>query len=275
VRFLSLRECSFDLARSRFGVVLPGFEEALPDGVFVRGVPGGTLEQVVHYLDVLHALRALDVPVCNDGRAVERSVDKGMTSFLLAGSAIPTPPTWVCADLESAAATLRRETAAGHDLVCKPLFGAMGKGLVRLGAGDALPEPATVNGIYYLQRFVESGAGRWHDWRVFVLDGRVLGAMRRSADHWITNVARGGACTFQEPDAELERLAVAATRALEMDYAGVDLIRDREGRTFVVEVNGIPAWRGLQSVCGVNIAEALVAHLLQRVLTRRAPEVVS
>src|SRR5579859_4147885 len=93
--FASLRDCRFELHRAGRSVVLPGFEDRLPDGVFVRGVPGGTLEQVVLRLDVLHALRELDIPVYNDARAIERTVDKGMTSFLVDRAGLPTPPTCV------------------------------------------------------------------------------------------------------------------------------------------------------------------------------------
>lgn len=55
-----------------------------------------------------------------------------------------------------------------------------------------------------------------------------------------------------------------------MDYAGVDLIRDRGGQAQVVEVNGIPAWKGLQSVSRVNIAQRLVDDLLERHLSQPA-----
>ncbi len=55
-----------------------------------------------------------------------------------------------------------------------------------------------------------------------------------------------------------------------MDYAGVDLIRDRDGRLQVIEVNGIPAWKGLQSVTRDSIAQMLVNDFVDRYLQRRA-----
>jgi len=57
---------------------------------------------------------------------------------------------------------------------------------------------------------------------------------------------------------------------LQMDYAGVDLIRDGDGRLHVVEVNGVPAWKGLQSVTQNNIAQMLVNDFVDRHLRRRA-----
>ena len=122
--FASLRDCRFDLHRNGRSVVLPGFEDRLPDGVFVRGVPGGTLEQVVLRLDMLHALKLLGVPVYNDGRAIERTVDKAMTSFVLANAGIPTPATWVTESGSEAMVIVRTELAAGREPFVNPLFGS-------------------------------------------------------------------------------------------------------------------------------------------------------
>ena len=93
--FISLKDCFFDLSAGLKGVVIPGFDK-LPKFAFVRGVPGGTLQQVITRLDVLHALEMLGVKVYNTGRAVERTVDKAMTSFLLHHHGVATPDTWVC-----------------------------------------------------------------------------------------------------------------------------------------------------------------------------------
>ena len=92
--YCSLTDCRIQTGEPGLPVLLPGFADALPDAVFIRGVPGGSLEEVVFYLDVLHALKTLGVPVYNSARAVELSVDKGMTSFLLQHAGLPTPATW-------------------------------------------------------------------------------------------------------------------------------------------------------------------------------------
>jgi tetrahydromethanopterin:alpha-L-glutamate ligase len=268
--FVSLRDCAFDLAGHGHGIVIPGFEQMLPVGVFVRGVPGGSLEQVVLRLDLLHALKEAGVPVYNDGRAIERTVDKAMTSFLLARAGIPTPATWVTESEPEARSIALRETGAGRELVVKPLFGSQGAGLKRLASATELPPAQDYDGVYYLQRYVEPGAAGWHDWRVFVVGGSAVAAMIRRGKDWITNVSQGATCEAAEPEDDLRELAENACRALRMDYAGVDLIRDRGGRMQVVEVNGIPAWKGLQSVSPVNIAQRLVDDFLERHLQQRA-----
>ncbi|MEO8157331.1 MAG: RimK family alpha-L-glutamate ligase [Betaproteobacteria bacterium] len=270
--FSSLRDCRFDLHRSGRNVVVPGFEDRLPDGVFVRGIPGGTLEQVVSRLDVLHALKLMHVPVYNDGRAIERTVDKAMTSFVLANAGIPVPATWVMESEREALAVVRAEVAAGRELVLKPLFGSRGIGLKRIAAAGDLPPVSDYDGVYYLQRYIESGSDAWHDWRVFVVDDMAVAAMKRQGRSWITNVSQGGTCTPVDLSGheDMRVLAQRACRALQMDYAGVDLIRDRAGSLQVIEVNGIPAWKGLQSVARENIARLLVDDFVDRHLRRRA-----
>lgn len=259
--FVSLQQCGFDMSGAGEHLVIPGFETR-PDGVFVRGVPGGTLEQVVLYLDTLHALTHLGVCVYNDGRAIERSVDKGMTSFLLHTAGIPTPPTWVVGEERDLARVVKHEFKAGHELVLKPLFGSQGDGLVRIRQGDTLPEPADYNGVFYLQRFIHTGTEDAHDWRVFVINGQAVAAMLRRAEGWISNVAQGARCHPAVLDQELKELAEAASDALSMGYAGVDILRDDKGRAYVIEVNSIPAWKGLQQVCQMDVTQLLVDDFL-------------
>lgn len=271
-RYVSLTECRIDITGGKQPLRMPGFEEHLPDAVFVRGIPGGTLEQVVLRLDILHALREIGVPVYNDAKAVERSVDKAMTSFLLHHAAVPTPPTWVTENIAEARSIVLCETANGHDVVCKPLFGSQGNGLMRLSAGMDVPPPEAVNNVWYLQRFINSPRavnGRWHDWRVLVIGGTAVAAMSRHGATWINNVAQGAHCESAGLDGQLATLAIDATRAVDMDYAGVDIILDAEDRLQVLEVNSIPAWKGLQSVCEQNIAQMLVDDLIDRRMDRR------
>jgi len=261
--FISLKDCVLDLTAHSLGVIIPGFD-ALPQFAFVRGVPGGTLQQVITRLDILHALEILGVRVYNSGRAVERTVDKAMTSFLLHHHGVATPDTWVCESRHQAHEIMSREITENSPLVIKPLFGSQGHGVRMIKKGDALPVPmeAHVDGLYYLQRYVDSGEGAWHDHRVFVIRGRAMAAMVRYGESWVNNVALGGICEALAHDTELGALAEAAAKAVDIDYCGVDIIRDRHGNLYVLEVNSIPAWKGLQGVVDVDIAQALVDDCL-------------
>lgn len=257
-----LSACGFDTT-SPHGLRIPGFADRLPDAVFVRAISGGSFEEVTRRLGVLHSLRERGIPVWNDARAIERCVDKSMTSFLLARAGLPTPPTWTVEGVEAARAVAARELAAGP-LVCKPLFGSQGRGL-RLVAGlEELPPPEAVCGVYYLQRFVPPAGAGYADRRLFVVAGRVVAAMTRRHRSWITNLRQGAAPEPLMPDAALVRLALAAAEAVGADYAGVDVLRGPDGDAQVIEVNSMPGWRGLQKVTETPIARRLAAALLAR-----------
>ena len=262
-RFVSLKECQLCTASRGPGIKMPGFEKRLPDGVFVRGVPGGSLEEVIFYLDILHGLEALGVSVYNNTRAIERTVDKAMTSFLLFQAGLPTPAARVVAGFDAAKNHASEELAAGHQLVYKPLFGSQGKGIQRIRTVEDLDSIELVNGIYYLQRFIQSGIPAFSDWRVFVIHGRAIAAMQRVAGGWITNVAQGASCQPALLTLEIRKLAESAIAVLGLPYGGVDLLRNQEGKFQILEVNSIPAWKGLQSVCEMDISSLLIADFLR------------
>jgi tetrahydromethanopterin:alpha-L-glutamate ligase len=258
---VTLTSCGFD-TQSRFGVTIAGFENSLPSAVLVRSMSGGSFEAVTLRLGVLHALRDLGVLVVNDARAIERCVDKSTTSFLLARAGIATPTTWAVETREAAAAIVRREVAAGP-LVLKPLFGSQGRGLRLIRAERDLPDPATVRGVYYLQRYVGVERDGFRDFRLLVSRGRVVTAMMRHSASWVTNIKRGGRPVAAVIDGAMRSLAVAATAAVGADFAGVDIVHDAGGHATVLEVNSMPAWSGLQKVTSANIAGVLAADLME------------
>lgn len=266
---VDLLACAFDSTRPH-GVAIAGFGDALPDGVFVRTLSGGSFEAVTLRLGLLHALRELGVPVWNDARAIERCVDKSTTSFLMARAGIATPATFAVQSRDAAAAILHAEAGP---LVLKPLFGSQGRGLRLVhGPGD-LPEPGAVSGVYYLQRYVAVESDGFRDFRLLVSRERVVAAMVRHAQTWITNVKRGGRPVIAVAEPEAKDLAVRAAAAVGADFAGVDLLYGADGRPTVLEVNSMPAWSGLQQVAAVDIA-AVVAADFAEVLGRRRREAV-
>ena len=265
-RCVDLADCRFETTWGAHGLVIPGFGRSLPDGVIVRGIAGGSFEQVTLRLGILHALRESGIAVYNDARAIERSVDKAMTAFLLHRGGVATPPTWTGESPAHARRRVMREAAAGREVVLKPLFGSQGNGLQRLGVATSLPDLDGYGSVAHLQRFVAPGEGHGYDWRILVIGGRVAAAMQRWGESWIHNAAQGARCIGAPAPEAFNTLALRACTALGLDYAGVDLVPDEtapEGAR-VLEVNGIAAWQQLQRATGVDIAELLVEDLLRR-----------
>jgi tetrahydromethanopterin:alpha-L-glutamate ligase len=269
---LSLADCGFQIGGGGHGLRLSGFTDTLPDAAFVRTISAGSFEQVTMRLGILHALRELGVAVHNDARAIERCVDKSMTSFLLHRQGIPTPATWSVESAAEARRVVRAEARPERPLVLKPLFGSQGRGLRLIDGPAALPPAEEIAGVYYLQQFIRGRAPGWRDWRVFVVGGRALAAMIRHGTHWRTNAAQGARCEGVPAAGELARLATAAAAAVGADYAGVDIVQDADDRHLVLEVNSMPAWAALQRVASVDIAGALAANLVAEL---RPPATIS
>lgn len=261
--FVRLQECHLEVQNGAPKIGIPGFEDQLPSGVFIREVPGGSLEEVIFYLDILHALEASGVKVYNDAGAIERSVDKVRASFLFALHSVPTPRTFAVRDVRQMREFLDNWFETHQYVVAKPIFGSQGKGLKRLSRDDPHPDYDLSRGIYYLQEYIEPVSSRSCDWRILVIDGQAVAAMRREGEDWISNIANGGQGHPASLEPELAQLAERAVTAVEMPYAGVDLMRDRQGATWVTEVNSIPAWRGLQQVHPGNISDLLIEGFLK------------
>jgi RimK family alpha-L-glutamate ligase len=248
------------------------------DAVLARIIPNGSLEQIIFRVNALHWIEQHGVPVMNAPGAIERCVDKFYTTALLHEAGLPVPETVVCEGADEAMHAIRAmlgtrpfDEAAG--VVIKPIFGSMGHGLVYVSDPELafrLVRPLEqARAVFYLQRLVDHG-GR--DIRVFVVGGRVLGAIERQAlqGEWRSNVSRGARARPFDLPASWEDLARRAAAAVGADYAGVDLLPGADGSVFVLEVNGIPGWEGLQRATGLDVAGAIVDHLASRRVSRGA-----
>jgi RimK family alpha-L-glutamate ligase len=112
--------------------------------------------------------------------------------------------------------------------------------------------------VYYLQETVPHDGV---DIRAMVVGDRVVGAIERVGAGWRNNLARGASARPIALDEARAALCVRAAATLGTDYAGVDLLQAADGRDYVIEVNGIPGWRGVERETGVDVAAALVEHV--------------
>jgi ribosomal protein S6--L-glutamate ligase len=243
------------------------FDLAALDALVVRTMPPGSLEQVVFRMDALARLESEGTVVLNPPKAIECAVDKYLTTSKLAAAGLPIPETAVCERADDAMIAFEK---LGGDIVVKPIFGSEGRGILRISDVDlafrTFRTLERIDSVLYLQRFVEHEG---FDVRVLVLGGTVIGAMRRhSPRDFRTNVARSGSAephelTSQETEWSLR--AAVATGAL---FAGIDVLYDRSGAGFVLEVNAVPGWRALQKTTSCDVAELVIRFLEERVGSR-------
>jgi RimK family alpha-L-glutamate ligase len=230
------------------------------DAVVVRSIPGGSLEQVIFRVDVLHRLEDAGVRMINRPSCIEKTIDKYYTSFLFEDHGITTPRTVVTEDFDEA--MLAYESMG--DIVAKPLFGSLGLGIVRISDADTAYRVfsawRTCQYVYYLQQFIPHGNS---DLRALVVGDRVIAAMRRVGIGWKTNINCGAIAERVCLTAAQEELCLRIAAIFHADYIGVDLLTDDDGRDYAIEANSAPGWRGLQEVTDFDLAAELADHFIR------------
>lgn len=230
------------------------------DCILVRTMPPGSLEQVVYRMDLLARLECNGTRVVNSPKSLECAIDKYLTTARLQAAGLPVPETVVCEHEDDAMVAFER---LGGDVVVKPLFGSEGRGIVRVTDPDLAHRTfrtlMRLNAVIYLQRFVNHGG---FDVRILVLNGRVLGGMKRHSPHdFRTNVARQGIAEPHTPTAREIDLALRAVATTGTFVAGVDLLYDQNETCHVIEVNAVPGWQAFARVTGIDVAGELMDEL--------------
>ncbi len=242
------------------GLAVDGDDLLSYDVVIVRTMPPGSLEQVVYRMDALWRLKSAGVVVINPPKALECAVDKYLALVRLESAGLTVPATIVC---ENAEAALVAFDHLGGDVVVKPIFGSEGRGIVRVSDRDlALRTFRTlerIGAVLYVQRFIENEG---FDVRVLVLGKRILGGMRRRANgDFRANISCQAIAEEYRPTDDECQMALGAAEATGARFAGVDLLYDRDGTCYVIEVNAVPGWRAFQRVTGLDVAGAVISSL--------------
>jgi RimK family alpha-L-glutamate ligase len=229
------------------------------DALLIRPIGRGSLEELVFRMDMLYKLEREGFYLINPTEAIEHCVDKYDILSILEDNGVPVPRTFAT---ESANWALEAFNELGGDVVIKPVFGSRGIGATRVND----PEVALTvfkaitfqHGVIYLQEFVEHGTS---DIRVFVVGDHVVAAMRREADGWKTNYSQGARPVPITLSKEFEDMAVRAAQSVGAKVCGVDILEGPDGPK-ICDVNSQPGWKGLQMVTKVNIADEIVAFML-------------
>lgn len=225
------------------------------DAILVRMMPPSSLERVVFRMDMLNRLHESGVPVFNPPRTIEMAVDKALSLSRLAAAGIIVPRTWVGESPDEALIAFEQ---LGSDVVCKPIFGSEGRGIIRLQSRElawrAFHTLSHTRSVIYLQQFIESNNT---DYRLMYLNGDIPAAMRRKAHplDWRANVAQGGKAEhLRKIDPQLTDIAIKTAQVTGGMMLGIDIIQSCDGHVYVLEVNGVPGWRTLSAVSGLDIA---------------------
>jgi [lysine-biosynthesis-protein LysW]--L-2-aminoadipate ligase len=225
-------------------------------------------------LAIARALEGSGALVVNAARVVETCGDKAATSAALTAAGVPEPRSILAFSAES---VLEACDELGWPVVLKPVVGSWGRMVARLHDRDAvqavLEHKQVLGGpahqLFYLQEHVDK-PGR--DLRAFVVGDRVIAAIAREGEDWRTNTARGAEVRGVPVTPELERIALAAARAVGGGALAVDLLESGRG-LLVGEINHGLEFRNSIEPTGVDIPGELADWLVRRARERAVDRV--
>jgi [lysine-biosynthesis-protein LysW]--L-2-aminoadipate ligase len=225
------------------------------------------LERCINHSRALYALKILNdwgIPSVNTAYVADVCGNKLVTSSQLVKAGIPTTRIKIAFTPESA---IRAIEEFGYPVVLKPAVGSWGRLLSKINdreAAEAVLEHKEILGsyhhsIFYIQEYIRK-PGR--DIRAFVIGDETVAAIYRGSDHWITNTARGGQASNCPVTPELNKLCVAASRAVGGGITGVDVMEDPERGYLVNEVNYTIEFRNSIATTGVDIPNRIIDYVL-------------
>lgn len=149
-----------------------------------------------------------------------------------------------------------------YPLVTKPIGGRKGKGIELFKQDSELPDK--LRRLVGKKKMVQSYVKADYELRILVVMGWVIGAMKKipQGEEFRANVALGARVEKYDPSEEQKKISIKAAEVLNTDIAGVDLIVSG-GQSYILEVNRIPQFQGLQKATGFDIAEKIVKTLME------------
>lgn len=225
------------------------------------------LERCINHSRALHALKVLNdrgVKTVNSFEVANNCGDKLLTTSALIKASVPTLKTYLAFTPESAIEAIER---IGYPVVLKPVVGSWGRLLAKINdrdAAEAILEHKQILGsyhhsTYYIQEYVRKPE---RDIRSFVVGDETICAIYRYASHWITNTARGGKAMNCPVTDELNRLSVAAAKAVGGGVVAIDILESERGM-LVNEVNYTMEFRNSIETTGVDIPGRIVDYLVE------------
>jgi ribosomal protein S6--L-glutamate ligase len=211
---------------------------------------------------VLRQFEMMGVVSLNESVAITRSRDKLRSLQLLSRRGIGMPLTGYANKPDDIKDVI--EMVGGAPVVIKLLQGTQGIGVVlaetRKAAESVIEGFMGVKADILIQEFIKEAGGS--DIRCFVIDGKVVAAMKRqgAAGEFRSNLHRGGTSTLIRITPEERSTAVRAAKIMGLNVAGVDLLRSNHGPV-VMEVNSSPGLEGIENSTGKNIAGLIIANL--------------
>jgi ribosomal protein S6--L-glutamate ligase len=249
--------CYMDISARRPRVLFRG-EEVRPDAVIPR--IGATY--TFYGAAVVRQFEMAGVFTLNDSQSISRSRDKLRSLQLLSRAGVGLPTTSFAHSTQDIDGLL--DVVGGPPVVVKVLEGTQGLGVVlaetKKAAESVISAFRQLDANILVQEFIKEARGA--DIRAFVVGGKVVAAMKRQAPpgEFRSNLHRGGQAETVKLTAAERATAVRAAKTMELNVAGVDMVRSDSG-PMVLEVNSSPGLEGIETASAVDIADTIIEYI--------------
>ncbi len=260
---------SYDYLRDEELMLVKAFDEM---GVRVNMMPSTRLMDIKDYegvylvrnmshrnaITISGVVEASGAVSINSYDTLSKTWNKAISLAILRSRGVPIPRSRI---VFSDSVSIDNLGDSGLSII-KPVSGSWGRLVALAGQNDA--RLILKHAQQHMPLLIQERFGDGKDIRVFVIDGQVAASMVRipEAGEWRSNVARGGLAKGVAIDSEVSEIAIKAAEALGAFYAGVDILVNN-GDYAVSEVNGIPEFKALTRVTGINIAFKLAEAVLK------------
>ena len=164
------------------------------------------------------------------------------------------------------------EAVGGAPVVIKLLEGTQGLGVVlaenKKAAQSVIEAFHGVKARIIVQEFIKEAKGA--DLRAFVVNGEVVGAMKRQArdGEFRSNLHRGGHAEVVKLNRQEKHAAVEAAKKMGLGVAGVDMLPSKRG-PLIIEVNSSPGLEGIEHAAKVDIAGKIFRYIEEHAGTKK------
>ena len=266
IHFYNIQHCYMKLdtqspeVRYRGGKLVEGIDAVIP-----RIRPSMTF----YGCALLRQFKSIGSYCVNSAEAIAQSRDKLLSSQLFNKNGIEIPVTgFAKSPLETKDLI---SMVGGAPLIIKLLQSAQGKGVVSAETNKAAE--SVINAFKSLQanilvqEFIKEASGK--DIRCFVVNGKVVASIQREAavGEFRSNIHLGGSATKVKITSEERKMAVKATKILNLDVAGVDIIRSSRG-PLLLEVNSSPGLEGVENATGIDVAKTIIIAIEKKLSKR-------
>jgi ribosomal protein S6--L-glutamate ligase len=256
IRFINIKQCYMNMdahdpqIHYRGRELLNGYDAVIP-----RIKPAMTF----YGCALVRQFQSIGTFCLNDSISIANSRDKLSSMQLFSNNGLPMPMTGFANSPVDTADLIN--IIGGAPLVIKLLEGTQGKGIVlaetNKAAESVINAFKSLNANILIQEFIKEAAGK--DIRCFVIDGKVVGAIERSAapDDFRANLHLGGTANAIKVTAEEKKIAIKATKIMGLKVAGVDIIRSKNGPK-ILEINSSPGLEGIEAITQKDIAGLMI-----------------